>query len=195
MNIKNICVYCGSSSGRNSDYSDYARLLAVELVQRDIGLVYGGSKIGIMGTMANSVLELGGKVIGIIPEPLVNKEVAHLGLTELRVTKSMHERKSLMAELADGFIALPGGIGTLEEIFEMWTWAQLGFHQKPCGLLNVSGYYDKLSEFLDYVVTEEFVRLAHREMLIIESVPARMIERFMDYVPPVVTKWISKDES
>jgi len=167
----------------------------VELVQRDIGLVYGGSKIGIMGTMANSVLQLGGKVTGIIPEPLVNKEVAHLGLTELRVTKSMHERKSLMADLADGFIALPGGIGTLEEIFEMWTWAQLGFHQKPCGLLNVSGYYDKLSEFLDYVVTEEFVRLAHREMLIIESVPARMIERFMNYVPPVVTKWISKDES
>ena len=195
MNIKNICIYCGSSSGRNSDYSDYARRLAAELVKRRIGLVYGGSKIGIMGTMANAVLEFGGRVTGVIPEPLVNKEVAHLGLTELRITKSMHERKSLMAELADGFIALPGGIGTLEEIFEMWTWAQLGFHQKPCGLLNVSGYYDKLSEFLDYVVAEEFVRLPHREMLIIESEPSEIIERFINYVPPVVTKWISKDEA
>jgi uncharacterized protein (TIGR00730 family) len=195
MNIRNICVYCGSSPGRNPDYLAGARLLAKELVQRNIGLVYGGANVGVMGVLANSVLELGGKAIGVIPEALVSKEIAHRGLTKLHVTKSMHERKSLMAELADGFVALPGGIGTMEEIFEMWTWAQLGFHQKPCGLLNLSRFFNKLGEFLDHVVNEQFVKAPHREMLIIESEPAKILDRFQNYQPPVVGKWITQTET
>jgi uncharacterized protein (TIGR00730 family) len=131
----------------------------------------------------------------VIPESLVSKEIAHRGLTKLHVTKSMHERKSLMAELADGFVALPGGIGTMEEIFEMWTWAQLGFHQKPCGLLNLSRFFNKLGEFLDHVVNEQFVKAPHREMLIIESEPAKILDRFQNYQPPVVGKWITQTET
>jgi uncharacterized protein (TIGR00730 family) len=195
MNINNICIYCGSSAGSKPDYATSAQVLAKELVRRNIGLIYGGSNVGIMAVVANSVLEIGGKAIGVIPEALVSKELAHRGLTKLHVTKSMHERKSLMAELADGFVALPGGIGTMEEIFEMWTWAQLGFHQKPCGLLNVSGYFDKLGEFLDHMVQEQFVKLPHREMLIIESEPAKIIDRFQQYVPPIVAKWITQTET
>jgi hypothetical protein len=134
--LKSICVYCGSSPGRLKAYSTAARALAASLVEQNIRLVYGGANVGIMGLLADAVLQLGGEVIGVIPEALVQKEVAHTGLTELHVTQSMHERKTLMAELSDGFVALPGGIGTLEELFEVWTWAQLGFHDKPCGLLN-----------------------------------------------------------
>jgi len=154
--LKNICVYCGSSPGRLKAYADAARALAEALVSRNIGLVYGGASIGIMGAVADHVLQLGGKAVGVIPEALMRKEVAHYRLSELYVTQSMHERKMRMAELSDGFIALPGGLGTLEELFEIWTWAQLGFHDKPCGLLNVEGYYDPLIEFLDHAVTEQF---------------------------------------
>jgi uncharacterized protein (TIGR00730 family) len=192
--LKNICVYCGSSPGSRDAYATNARALAEALVSRNIGLVYGGASIGIMGAVADHVLRLGGKAVGVIPEALMSKEVAHYQLTELHVTRSMHERKIRMAELSDGFIALPGGLGTLEELFEIWTWAQLGFHQKPCGLLNVEGYYDPLIEFLDHAVTEQFVKDAHRAMLIMESEPKTLLDRFANYQPPIVKTWVDKDE-
>jgi uncharacterized protein (TIGR00730 family) len=186
--IKSICVYCGSSPGRRDDYATAARALAAALVERNIRLVYGGANVGIMGVLADTVLSLGGEAVGVIPEALVQKEVAHTGLTKLHITQSMHERKTLMAELADGFVALPGGIGTLEEIFEVWTWAQLGFHAKPCGLLNAAGYYDTLATFLDQTVAEQFVKQPHRSMLLVDSDPAALLERFRSYEPPLVAK-------
>jgi uncharacterized protein (TIGR00730 family) len=192
--LKNICVYCGSSPGRQDAYATNARALAETLVSRDIGLVYGGASIGIMGAVANHVLRLGGRAVGVIPEALMRKEVAHYQLTELHVTQSMHERKMRMAELSDGFIALPGGLGTLEELFEIWTWAQLGFHHKPCGLLNVEGYYDPLIEFLDHTVTERFVKDAHRAMLIVDSESEKLLDRLANYHPPIVKTWVDKDE-
>jgi uncharacterized protein (TIGR00730 family) len=188
--LKSICVYCGSSPGRLDAYSAAARSLAALLVAQNIRLVYGGANVGIMGVLADTVLSLGGEAVGVIPATLVQKEVAHAGLTELHVTQSMHERKSLMAELSDGFIAMPGGIGTLEELFEVWTWAQLGFHHKPCGLLNVEGYFDPLVTFLDHTVNEQFVKPPHRSMLIVESAPETLLEQFRQYAPPVVTKWL-----
>jgi uncharacterized protein (TIGR00730 family) len=192
--LKNICVYCGSSPGSREAYAEKARALAETLVNRDIGLVYGGASIGLMGAVADHVLRLGGRAVGVIPEALMRKEVAHYQLTEQHVTHSMHERKMRMAELADGFIALPGGLGTLEELFEIWTWAQLGFHGKPCGLLNVEGYYDPLIEFLDHAVTEQFVRPSHRSMLIVEKEPEKLLDRFADYRAPAVKIWVEKDE-
>jgi uncharacterized protein (TIGR00730 family) len=193
--IKSICVYCGSSSGRQESYSDAARALAKAMVARDICLVYGGADIGIMGLLADAVLECGGRAVGVIPESLVRKEIVHKGLTELHVTKSMHERKSMMADLSDAFIAMPGGLGTLEEIFEILTWAQLGFHSKPCGLLNVEGYFDSLSAFLDHSVKERFVKQAHRHMLIVESDPEVLLERFVSYSPPLVEKWVREGQT
>ncbi len=193
--IKSICVYCGSSLGNNQAYASAAIHLAEALVQRDIRLVYGGAGIGIMGIVADHVLKLGGQVVGVIPKALSHKEVAHSHLTELHVTQSMHERKTLMAELADGFIALPGGIGTLEELFEIWTWAQLGFHEKPCGILNVEGYYDSLIEFLDHVSAEQFVKPHHRAMLMVETDPELLLGRYASYQPPAIKHWLSKDET
>ena len=184
MKLKNICVYCGSSSGKNPAYVESAKQLADVLVERNIGLVYGGAQIGVMGAVANRMLEQGGRVIGVIPEGLLLKEVAHQGLTELHVTKSMHERKALMAEHSEGFIALPGGIGTFEELFEVWTWAQLGFHHKPCGLLNIAGYYDQLIAFLDHAADEGFVKPPHRELLMVEQDPAKILDRMALYTPP-----------
>jgi uncharacterized protein (TIGR00730 family) len=157
--------------------------------------VYGGGSIGIMGALADAVLEQGGKVIGIIPRPLWDREVGHRGLTELRLVNTMHERKALMAELADGFIALPGGIGTLEEFFEVWTWAQLGIHTKPCGLLNVSGYFDSLLAFLEHAVSEQFIRDRHREMVVVETDVEALLERLMAYRAPKVSKWLERDET
>jgi len=193
--ITSICIYCGSSSGRLEAYASAGRALAEALVARNIRLVYGGAGIGIMGAVADHVLQLGGQAIGVIPKALAHKEVAHPNLTELHVTQSMHERKMLMAELADGFIALPGGIGTLEELFEIWTWAQLGFHQKPCGLLNVVGYYDALIAFLDHVAAEQFVKPQHRAMLQVDGNPDVLLERLLAYQPPAVRHWVSKDET
>lgn len=190
--IKSICVYCGSNPGRLDAYATAARALAALLVEQNIRLVYGGTNVGIMGLLADAALQLGGEVIGVIPEALVQKEFAHAGLAELHITKSMHERKTLMAELADGFIALPGGIGTLEELFEVWTWAQLGFHDKPCGLLNIEGYFDSLALFLDHAVNEQFVKQAHRLMLIVERDPGTILERFRNYTPLAVEKWLDK---
>ena len=176
--LKQICVFTGSRRGSAPAYADAAKALARDLAARGFGLVYGGGKVGLMNVIAEAVLELGGHVSGVIPNALVSKEVAHTGLSELRVVASMHERKALMAELADGFIALPGGIGTMEEFFEVLSWAQLGIHNKPCGLLNVAGYYDPLIKFLDGAVTQDFVKPKHRALLIVESEPAALLDRF-----------------
>lgn len=194
MTLQNLCVYCGSNSGRQPVYLEQARAFGRELARRGIGLVYGGASVGIMGAVADAVLAEGGRVVGIIPEALVRKELAHHNLTELQVVPSMHVRKTRMAELADGFVALPGGAGTLEEIFETWTWAQLGMHQKPCGLLNVAGYYDQLAGFLDHTVQEAFMRPQHRAMLAVESDPAALLDRLAAYEPPTVSKWIEPGE-
>ena len=193
--LHSLCVYCGSSSGRNGAYSEAARMLAQAMVGRGIRLVYGGASVGIMGAVADEVLRLGGQAIGVIPDALMRKELAHPGLTELHVTPSMHARKMMMAELADAFVALPGGIGTFEEIFEVWTWAQLGFHRKPCGLLNVAGYYDALIGFLDHSAKEQFVRSEQRHMLVVESAPEVLLDRFLRYTPPALAKWVERDET
>ena len=193
--INSICIYCGSSPGRLDAYASAAFSLAEALVSRNIRLVYGGASIGIMGMVADQVLKLGGQAVGVIPKALAHKEVAHHHLTELHVTQSMHERKMLMAELSDGFIALPGGIGTLEELFEIWTWAQLGFHQKPCGLLNVEGYYDSLIKFLDHVLAEQFVKVHHHAMLIVETNPDALLDSYVNYQRPAVKHWVGKDET
>ena len=192
--INTICIYCGSSSGRHEKYDSAANALAEALVSRNIKLVYGGTDIGLMGVVANQVLNLGGEVIGVIPKALALKEVAHKHLTQLHITESMHERKMMMAELSDGFIALPGGIGTLEELFEIWTWAQLGFHNKPCGLLNINGYYDSLIGFLDHVLAEQFVKKEHHAMLLVETNPNTLLDRYSNYQPPAIRHWVSKDE-
>jgi len=194
MNLRNLCVYCGSNSGRQPVYLEQARAFGRELARRGIGLVYGGASVGIMGAVADAVLAEGGRVTGIIPDALVRKELAHTGLTELQVVPSMHVRKTRMAELADGFVALPGGAGTLEEIFETWTWAQLGMHQKPCGLLNVAGYYDLLAAFLDHTVAEAFMRPQHRAMLAVAAEPGTLLDLLAGYVPPTVSKWIDPGE-
>jgi uncharacterized protein (TIGR00730 family) len=193
--MKKICVYCGSNRGRRPEYVAAARFLAEELLQKNIGLVYGGAHVGIMGEIANTVLKGGGEVIGIMPQSLVDREVSHPGLTELIIVDSMHERKAMMADLSDGFIALPGGLGTVEELFEVLTWAQLGFHNKPCGLLNASGYYDHLSAFLDHTVAEGFVKDVHRAMLIVEKNPTTLLDRFAAYAPPLVNKWIDRENT
>jgi uncharacterized protein (TIGR00730 family) len=159
-------------------YADAAKQLARGLVERGFGLVYGGGNVGLMNVIADAALELGGHVTGVIPDSLVSKEVAHLGLSDLRVVQSMHERKALMAELSNGFIAMPGGIGTMEELFEVLSWAQLGLHEKPCGLLNVAGYYNPLVEFLDRAVTQDFLKSKHRALLLVESEPAILLDRF-----------------
>ena len=192
--INSICVYCGSSSGRLEAYTYAAKLLAESLVNHNIRLIYGGASIGIMGMVADQVLAMGGQVIGVIPQALSHKEVAHQHLTELHITHTMHERKMLMAELADGFIALPGGIGTLEELFEIWTWAQLGFHNKPLGVLNVAGYYDALINFLDHIAEQQFLKPRHHEMLMVESHPEQLLKRFLSYQHPTIEPWLGKDE-
>jgi len=193
--MKAVCVYCGASSGRSAAYADAARALARALVARDLGLVYGGASIGLMGLVADTVLALGGRAVGVIPQALARKEVAHVGLTELIVTASMHERKTRMAELADGFIALPGGIGTFEELFEIWTWAQLGMHAKPVGVLNVAGYYDALITFVDHATQEGFMKPAQRALLIVESDPAVLLERLAAHKAAPGPQWLAAQET
>ena len=189
--MKRICVYCGSSPGKIPQYREAAAELGRRLVEKDLGLVYGGASVGVMGAVADAVLESGGEVIGIIPESLAVKEVAHKKLTEQHVVKSMHDRKAMMAGMSDGFIALPGGWGTIEEIFEILTWAQLGFHEKPCGLLNVSGYYDGLFAFLEHAIDQQFVNPLFRAMLIMETDAGSLLQRFASYRAPKVRKWIT----
>ncbi len=188
--MRRICVYCGSNTGTRPDYAEAARNLAEVLVRHDLELVYGGAAKGIMGVIADTVLEHGGTAHGVIPKLLEEKEVAHSGLTQLHVVASMHERKSMMAELSDGFIALPGGFGTLEEIIEILTWGQLQFHDKPCGLLNVSGYFDHLLAYLDHAEQEGFLRAENRQMLLQDTEPAGLVRQFERYTAPHVDKWI-----
>jgi hypothetical protein len=189
MNImKRICVFCGSSPGARPEYVQAARQLGAILAQRKIGLVFGGGRVGMMGQLAQAALKNGGDVIGVIPKELHEKKVAYSGLSDLRVVGSMHERKALMAELADGFMALPGGLGTLEEIFEIVTWAQLGMHHKPCGLLNVAGYFTPLLAFLDQVAAQQFLDAAHRSMILTADSPEELLKKFETYRPPTADK-------
>lgn len=184
-----ICVYCGSSPGRNLDYARAAKELAGVLVENDIELVYGGASKGTMGILADAVLEQGGAVHGVIPKMLQEKEIAHPGLTELHVVATMHERKSMMAALSDGFIALPGGFGTLEELIEIITWGQLRFHDKPCGVLNVRGYFDKLLAYLDHTQKEGFLRAENRAMLLCDDNAVGLLNQFERYTAPHIEKW------
>ena len=190
--MKRICVFCGSNSGRSSRYAESAAALGAALAARGLGLVYGGSRVGLMGTLADAALAAGGDVIGVIPQSLTSREAAHQGVTDLRIVRSMHARKALMADLSDGFIALPGGNGTLDELFEMLTWAQLGEHSKPCGLLNIDGYYASLLAFLDHAVDEQFLKPEHRAMLIVELTPGLILDRFVSYRPPKIEKVIGR---
>ena len=190
-----VCVFCGSSPGLRPEYLESARLLGQALAERGVGLVYGGARVGLMGAVADAVLRAGGDVIGVIPRALWEREVAHTGLADLRVVGSMHERKAMMSELADAFVALPGGIGTLEELFEVWTWAQLGLHRKPVALLDVAGYYRPLARFLDGAVQERFVREQHRAMLLMEDSAPALLDRLAAYRPPSVEKWIHVSET
>jgi len=180
--MRKICVFTGSRHGGSAEYTVAAQQLGATMVKRGLALVYGGGNVGLMAEIADAVLELAGHVTGVIPNSLVSKEVAHRGLTDLRVVQSMHERKALMAELSDGFIAMPGGIGTMEEFFEVLSWAQLGLHDKPCGLLNVAGYYDPLIQFLDHAVADDFLKPKHRALLIVENEPAKLLDRFEEFL-------------
>lgn len=186
--MKRVCVFCGSSPGARPGYSTAARELGRILARRKIGLVYGGGDVGLMGVIARATVEAGGEVTGVIPRWLVEKEVAYTGLKDLRIVDSMHERKALMAELSDGFIAMPGGLGTIEEFFEALTWAQLGIHVKPCGLLNVEGYYDRLTEFVCHMADESFMRPENLSMLLTDENPERLLDALDAYVPKVADK-------
>lgn len=189
-----ICVFSGSSPGNSPAYGQAASALGKLLARNALDLVYGGAAVGLMGVVADAVLAEGGHVTGVIPQALVAREVAHRGLTDLHVVESMHERKALMADLSDGFIALPGGIGTFEELFEIWTWSQLGSHDKPCGLLNVLGFYDGLLEFLDHVAEQGFLKAAHRDMLLVNKDPAALLGAMARYRAPIETKWVDRTE-
>jgi uncharacterized protein (TIGR00730 family) len=193
--VRRVCVYAGSNPGSHPAYADGARALATEMAERGIGLVYGGGKVGLMGVLADTMLDAGGEAIGVMPRALIEREIGHRRLTELRVVESMHERKAQMAELADAFLAVPGGIGTLEELIEVYTWSQLGIHDKACGVLNVRGYYDHLAALLDHAVAEGFLRPQHRAVLSVASEPAELLDRLAAYEPPAVGKWLELDET
>ena len=186
----NVCVFAGSSSGARDSYRDAAAALGTAIAERGMGLVYGGASVGLMGAAADAALAAGGRVVGVLPSWLDRRELAHTGLTELRVVGSMHERKALMADMADVFAVLPGGIGSLEECFEVWTWTQLGIHKKPIGLLNVDGYYDALETFLDQVVTEAFLRPEHRGLLCSAATPDELLTALLDAELPDLEKWL-----
>ncbi len=188
MDLKRICVFCGSSPGARPEYARAARELGGLLADRGIGLVFGGGKVGMMGQLAQAALENGGEVIGVIPRDLHEKKVAFTGLADLRVVGTMHERKALMAGLADGFMALPGGLGTLEETFEILTWGQLGMHGKPCGLLDVAGFFSPLLAFLDQVTQEGFIDAAHRAMILSAETPGELLHQFENFRPVAADK-------
>lgn len=191
--MKSICVFSGSSPGLRDEYRDAAVQLGRELANRGLRLVYGGANVGLMAIVANTVLAEGGQVVGVIPQVLVDKEVAHSGLTELRIVRSMHERKMLMSDLSDGFIALPGGMGTLEEFCEVLTWAQLGLHAKPCGLLDVGDYFRSLEAFFDHMVHERFLRPEHRHNLLSAADPKELLDQFERHQPGYTPKWIDRN--
>ena len=192
--MTSVCVFCGSSAGAKAAYAQAAADAGDTIARRGLGLVYGGGHVGLMGIAADAALRAGGKVIGVITRALEVREVGHTGLTTLHIVQTMHERKAMMASLSDAFLVLPGGIGTLEEFFEVWTWGQLGEHTKPCGLVNVGGYFDGLIGFLDHAVAEQFLKPKHRQMLIVGETPAEVLDRFAGYVPPAVGKWIAKPD-
>lgn len=196
MQLNSICVYCGSSPGKDPAFLQAARSMGQEIAARQLTLVYGGGRIGLMGEVARTVLDNGGKVIGVIPKALVEQELAFRDLLELHVVNSMHERKALMADLSDGFVALPGGYGTIEEIFEVLTWVQLGIHAKPCGLLNIGHYYDHLLKFLDYAVEQNFVHQPHRDLILQAVDPAAILDKVNAYQPVKMNKadWVRKME-
>lgn len=190
-----VCVFCGSSPGNDPAYAEAALTLGRTLAERDTTLVYGGGHVGLMGVVADAALGAGGEVIGVMPKSLVDREIGHAGLTKLHVVRSMHERKAMMSELSEGFVALPGGNGTLEEFFEVLTWAQLGEHHKPCGLLNVAGYYDPLLAVFDRMVDRAFLKDEHRKLVLVERDPSALLERFDAYRPPTSIKWIDASET
>lgn len=187
--MKAVCVYCGSSHGASPVYTEAARAFGRALVAADLGLVYGGGKVGLMGVIADTVMAEGGRAIGVIPELLVNKEVGHEGLSELHVVPDMHHRKKMMADLSDAFVAMPGGAGTLEELFEVYTWAQLGYHHKPVAVLNIDGFYDPLIALLRHTVREGFMRQTYFDLLQVDSDPAVLIEKLERYRAPAQDKW------
>jgi uncharacterized protein (TIGR00730 family) len=193
--VERVCVFSGSSPGAHPDYAQAAQELGRALADQDVGLVYGGASVGLMGIVADAVLDAGGEAIGVIPQALVDREIAHPGLADLRVVGSMHERKALMAELADGFVALPGGMGTLEELFEVYTWTQLGLQSNPLGLLDVRGYYARLVAFLDHAVEERFMTVEHREMLVVEQRAEALLEAFRRWRAPLRSKWIDRAQT
>lgn len=193
--MKRVCVFSGSSSGARPEYLEASRQLGRQIAARRLELVYGGASVGLMGTLADAVLEAGGHVIGVIPGGLFEKEVAHEGLQDLRVVRSMHERKAQMADLSDAFVALPGGIGTLEELLEILTWSHLGIHGKPCGLLNVCGYYRGLVQFLDHAIEEGFLPRSFPSTLLIEDDAGRLLDRFSRYHAPDRGHWLGRDET
>lgn len=193
--IRRICVFCGSNVGARVEYLEAARGLGRLFAREGITLVYGGGSVGLMGELADAVLGAGGEVVGVIPQALWARDVGHRGLTDLRVVETMHERKAMMADLADAFIALPGGLGTLEEIFEVWTWSQLGLHEKPVGFLDVAGFYSPLMQFLDGAVRERFLKEPHRAIAIIESSAGELLRRFEEWKAPRVEKWITREET
>ncbi|MGE0866566.1 MAG: TIGR00730 family Rossman fold protein [Vicinamibacterales bacterium] len=193
--MKRLCVFCGSSVGANPAYAEAATAMGTLLAKRGIGLVYGGGNVGLMGVVADAALAAGGEVIGVIPQALADREVAHHGVTDLRIVDSMHTRKAMMADLSDAFIAMPGGVGTFEEFFEAITWTQLGLHRKPCGLLNVAGFYTPLAFFIDQAVTDGFIKPVHRAAIIVDDDPARLVETLATIEIPDVPKWIKRDET
>jgi uncharacterized protein (TIGR00730 family) len=194
--VRRVCIFCGSSPGARPAYAEATAELARLLVAEEIGVVYGGGGVGLMGKLADTVLDEGGEAIGVIPQALVDKEIGHRGVSDMRVVGSMHERKALMADLSDAFVALPGGLGTLEELFEVYTWSQLGLHSKPCGLLDVDGYYAGISDFLAHAVEERFLHEEHRAMLMVERDPRALIERLRAFEPQDVRpKWIDRGET
>jgi len=193
--MQRICVFCGSNRGAGEEYASAARELAAALVRENLTLVYGGGSVGLMGIVADEVLRLGGHAVGVIPRPLWQREVGHNALTEVHIVDTMHQRKQMMSDLADAFIAMPGGLGTIEEIFEIWTWTQLGMHEKPIGFLNVAGYYDSLMTFLDHAVRERFIRPEIRGAAMIEETSAALLQRFATYAPPRVMQWIDREKT
>lgn len=192
--MNRVCVFCGSSAGVRAEYTHAAAETGELIARRGLALVYGGGHVGLMGIVADAALRAGGQVIGVITQALLTREVGHTGLSELHVVRTMHERKATIAALSDAFLVLPGGIGTLEEFFEVWTWGQLGEHAKPVGLVNSAGYFDGLVRFLDTVQAEGFLRPKHREMLIVRATPAAVLDEFVRYEPPAVGKWIGPGE-
>jgi uncharacterized protein (TIGR00730 family) len=193
--LRGVCLFCGSSPGARPEYLEAARELGSLLARHGVALVYGGARRGLMGAAADAALAAGGRVVGVIPHGLWAREIAHTGLSELLVVDTMHERKALMSGRADAFVMLPGGAGTLEEFFEAWTWSQLGIHDKPCGILNVAGFFDPLLALLDHMVEERFVPLAHRQMIVVDERPARLLARLEGYDAPAVTRWLSREQT